>query len=329
METDASILGLGAVLSQPQEDERIHPVAYASRALSPQEANYSVTELETLAVVWAVTYFHTYLYGHSVTVFTDHTAVKALLETPSPSGKHARWWMKVYGRGIKEVKIIYRSGKTNLSADALSRSPHMPAPREGIAQTDVQVSVVEVSTESLLKAEPEPHPLAGMNSFSQEQRKDTVVLEIIHFLERGELPSDEGRARKIALQSSMFALMDDVLYFIDPKQSKQQRVVVPMHLRPKVMEESHRGPMGAHFSGNRLFNTLSRHWWWEGMFADTMHYVRNCPECATVSGGGRATRPPLHPIPVNRPFQIVGVDYGATKDYPGEQVCAGLSRLSH
>ena len=74
------------------------------------------------------------------------------------------------------------------------------------------------------------------------------------------------------------------------------------------MEESHRGPMGAHFSGNRLFNTLARHWWWEGMFSEAVQYARNCPECATVSGGGRVTRPPLHPIPVNRPFQIVGVD---------------------
>ena len=103
LETDASTHGLGAVLAQLQEDGQTHRVAYASRALSPQEANYSITELETLAVVWAITYFHSYLYGHSVTVFTDHTAVKAFLETPSPSGKHARWWMKVYGKGIKEV----------------------------------------------------------------------------------------------------------------------------------------------------------------------------------------------------------------------------------
>lgn len=51
LETDASILGIGAVLSQPQEDGLTHPVAYASRALSPQEANYSITELETLVVV--------------------------------------------------------------------------------------------------------------------------------------------------------------------------------------------------------------------------------------------------------------------------------------
>ena len=75
VETDASISGLGAVLSQTQGDTKLHPVAYASRSLSTAERNYSVTELETLAVVWALTRFHSYLYGQSVTVVTDHAAV--------------------------------------------------------------------------------------------------------------------------------------------------------------------------------------------------------------------------------------------------------------
>ena len=66
--------------------------------------------------------------------------------------------------------------------------------------------------------------------------------------------------------------------------------------------------MGAHFSRNQLFNTLAHHWWWEEVFADTVHCVRNRPECATMSGGGRVPRPPLHPISVNKPFQIVGAD---------------------
>ena len=57
LETDASINRLGAVLSQTQEDGKVHPVAYASRALSLTERNYTITELETLAVVWAVTDF--------------------------------------------------------------------------------------------------------------------------------------------------------------------------------------------------------------------------------------------------------------------------------
>jgi len=54
LETDASKLGLGAILSQYQEDGKLHPVAYASQSVS---ANYSITDLETLAVVWAFTHF--------------------------------------------------------------------------------------------------------------------------------------------------------------------------------------------------------------------------------------------------------------------------------
>ena len=89
METDASILGLGAVLSQKQEDGKLHPIAFASGALNRAEKNYSVTELETLAVVWAFFHFHSYLYGSRVTIFTDHSVVKAVLETPNPTGKCA------------------------------------------------------------------------------------------------------------------------------------------------------------------------------------------------------------------------------------------------
>ena len=58
LETDASIEGLGAVSSQPQADGKLHPVAYASRALNKAETSYSITELETLAVAWAVSHFH-------------------------------------------------------------------------------------------------------------------------------------------------------------------------------------------------------------------------------------------------------------------------------
>ena len=54
-----------------------------------------ITELETLAVVWAMSHFRHYLYGHNVVVFTDHSAVKAVLTNPGSNGKHARWWTKV------------------------------------------------------------------------------------------------------------------------------------------------------------------------------------------------------------------------------------------
>ena len=89
LETDASNKGLGAVLSQAQEGGNLHPVGYASRALSPSEMHYGITDLETLAVVWAISHFSHYLYGNRVVVYTDHTAIKSVLEAANPSGKHA------------------------------------------------------------------------------------------------------------------------------------------------------------------------------------------------------------------------------------------------
>ena len=90
LETDASIDGIGAVLSQQQHDKCTHPVAFASRSLSPSERNYGITDLENLAVVWAISHFRCYLYGHAVTIYTNHSAVRAVLNNPNSSGRHAR-----------------------------------------------------------------------------------------------------------------------------------------------------------------------------------------------------------------------------------------------
>ena len=72
LETDASGAGLGAVLSQKQEDGFQRSVAFASRTLQAHEKNYGVSEMEALGVVWAVKHFRPYLYGHRCEVITDH-----------------------------------------------------------------------------------------------------------------------------------------------------------------------------------------------------------------------------------------------------------------
>lgn len=282
LETDASSAGIGAVLSQQQEDGQVHPIAYASRALSPAESKYAVTELETLAVVWAMSYFHSFLYGHSVTVYTDHSAVKAILDTPDPSGKHARWWTKVYGRGVKIVTMRYCPRKADANADALSRSPQVPAPEAGLAEGEVQVAVVDSSRQSvgdmtigsLLQSDTVSTP---QTSFEDEQRKDQEVMDVIKLLEERVLPEDQNRAHKLALQEHLFTIIDQVLYHLDSKQGHQKQAVVPRHLRKMVMEETHRGRMSGHFSGARLFNTLKRHWWWEGMFGDAQQFHGGIP----------------------------------------------------
>ena len=141
LETEASIVGLGDILSQQQEDGKYHPVAYASRFLIPSERNYPISELETLAIVWAVKYFRTYLLGHPCTVLTDHASCLSLLNTPKPSAKLARWAMAIQEM---DLRIKHRSGRSNAGADALSRTPATVnavttdpnAPADGLLESD-------------------------------------------------------------------------------------------------------------------------------------------------------------------------------------------------
>jgi hypothetical protein len=123
LHTDASTVGLGAVLAQKNEEGREHVVAYASRGLNSAERNYSATELECLAVVWAVKQFRVYIYGQEFDLVTDHAALKWLVNHTAPHGRTARWVMQ-----LQEFRptIVYRKGATHQNADALSRIPQPP-----------------------------------------------------------------------------------------------------------------------------------------------------------------------------------------------------------
>ena len=308
LETDASVKGIGAVLSQQQDDQKFHPVAFASRSLTAAERNYSITELETLAVVWAVDHFHPYLYGNSVTIVTDHAAVRAVLQTSNPSGKHARWWTKVYGTGVEDVKIVYRAGKLNQCADALSRAPLPGAPPEGIGEDEVQIAIVQTepqekgggSIEELLQSSP---VVADTSSFSGEQGKDPEVCDIIQYLQTGDLPADDVRARRIVLQGSQFALVDGILYFLDPKQRHRRRAVVPSHLCKQVLTEHHSSAMGGHFAGKKMYGALVRGMGCIGILYNSPRVVQSVQLCRVVVDG---TGHPFIPYQSSVPSKSLG-----------------------
>jgi len=77
VQTDASDIGLGAVLLQVWENER-WPVMYASRKLNTEERNYSIIEKECLAIIWSLKKFYQYLYGRHFVIETDHQPLKYL-----------------------------------------------------------------------------------------------------------------------------------------------------------------------------------------------------------------------------------------------------------
>ena len=84
LDTDASDMGIGAVLSQLQQDGSEYVVAYASRVLTKQERNYCVTHRELLAVVTFLQHFKQYLLGTPFTIRTDHSALTWLQNFKQP-----------------------------------------------------------------------------------------------------------------------------------------------------------------------------------------------------------------------------------------------------
>ena len=117
--TDASLTGLGAVLAQKEGKEE-YVIAYASRTLSAAERNYGITELECLAIVWAVKYFRHYVYGSKLTIITDHSALTWLLNSYAEcSNKRLERWK--IDLSEYDFSIQYRKGTRHQNADALSR----------------------------------------------------------------------------------------------------------------------------------------------------------------------------------------------------------------
>src|SRR2546423_7844841 len=116
--TDAFRTGIGAVLSQMDEEKRERVIAYASRSLNKAETNYGITDQECLAIVWAVKHFEQYLGLLPFKVVTDHSALKFLQTADMLSEKRARWIM--YLQQFK-FEIVHKLKKENKNADALSR----------------------------------------------------------------------------------------------------------------------------------------------------------------------------------------------------------------
>lgn len=139
VETDASGHGVGAVLMQEGR-----PIAYFSQVLGTRAQHKSVYERELMAIVMAVQKWRPYLLGRKFTVITDQKSLKFLLEQRVIEGDHQKWVSKLSGY---DFEILYRPGKENGVADALSRRGEGVA----IAQLTASISTVHSGLEDELR----------------------------------------------------------------------------------------------------------------------------------------------------------------------------------
>ena len=116
-QTDASGLGISAVLTQDADNGEEHPIAFYSRKMQPRKSRYSATEQEGLAVVNACMHFMAYLLGYPFTVVTDHKAL-SFLELKDPHSHRLTRWIDILRQFT--FSIEYRPSKENSNADPLS-----------------------------------------------------------------------------------------------------------------------------------------------------------------------------------------------------------------
>uniref|UniRef100_A0A0C9RDU3 Pol_3 protein n=1 Tax=Fopius arisanus TaxID=64838 RepID=A0A0C9RDU3_9HYME len=118
--TDASDKGLGAVLSQMDDNNEEHPIAYASRTLLDAETRYSEPERDCLAVFWATKHFKPYVYGRKFILYTNSSAMAWLRDTITPTSRQVKWRSLLHEY---EFTVVHRKLKREQYADAFSENP--------------------------------------------------------------------------------------------------------------------------------------------------------------------------------------------------------------
>ena len=192
--TDASEIGLGAVISQKQGDKE-HVITYASRSLNKAERHYDAHKLEFLALKWVVTErFHEYLYGGEFDIFTDNNPLTYILTTAKLDAT-GQWW--VAALSIYNFQIYYRSGKTNANADVLSRIPWEASEVSNSQKMDkvtVQATMTKAENPCVPQGEqsiislaaqffaPDYAPKMSIGEWQQEQEKDIAISKIMQLM---------------------------------------------------------------------------------------------------------------------------------------------------
>jgi len=166
LDTDASDVGLGAVLSQVQNDEE-RVIAYASRTLQKPERNYETTKKELLALVYGLKQFRQYLLGRPIIIRVDHAALGWLKRTAEPLPQLARWLTFIEGF---DYKIVHRPGRKHVNADTMSRRPEPTADdeKQNLEEPTGTVLAVRMLDTIFEESEPEePSPIPRLPPLHQ------------------------------------------------------------------------------------------------------------------------------------------------------------------
>ncbi|KAL2228808.1 UNVERIFIED_CONTAM: Retrovirus-related Pol polyprotein from transposon 17.6 [Sesamum indicum] len=278
---DGSNHAIGAVLGQKIGKDP-HVIYYASRMLDNAQSNYTTTEKELLAIVFALEKFRHYLLGTKVVVYSGHAALRYLLSKKEAKPRLIRWilLLQEFNLTIKDKK-----GAENLVADHLSR----------------------------LVTDGNPPPLNDEFPYEHLHTIQGVIpwyADIVNFLVTGVLPRDLTRARKDKIKSDAKHYVWDEPYLWKFCSDQIIRRCVPETEIPSILEICHSYACGGHFGPKRTARkVLECGLFWPNMFKDAYLFCQSCENCQKVGNLGHRDQMHLSPILVCEVFDVWGIDY--------------------
>ena len=287
--TDASAVGVGAVLVHQLPDGLERPVCYSSRTLTPTEKKYAVVEKEALAVSFGIKKFQQYLYGRRFCLVTDNRALSLILnpERDLPSLVTARMQRYALQLAAYAYEVELRKSEKMGIADTLSR---MPLPTEIVDEDE------EAWCPRILSMEHEGPTLSATEAESAT-RRDPVLGRVLQLVRSGWPETVDATLKVYQQKKDELSTEGDCLLW-------GGRLVVPAKLRKKVIQEVHTGHMGC----SKMKQLARRYVWWPGLDAELEDLARGCSAC--VEKRSAPPRSTLHPWePTSGPWERLHVDF--------------------
>ncbi len=287
---DASDYGAGAVLTQ-EKGGVSRPVAYASAVFNKAQRNYSTTQREGLAVVWATTHYRSYIHGVPTIVVTDHSALTWILSVREPTSRLARWTMALMDY---DLTFVHRPGKANVIADALSRLKSRELNPE---DPETRSDLLEPIFVGRIRAKVNPKTVMhndgvvegdALDEWRKAQRTDPTWKHMVSFLETEIIPGDDACARWISVRSDEFVMLNNLLCKVKVVKERgvltsKVQVVVPRVMMGRILSRFHEDMAeGGHMGSARLYAKLRERYWWPRMYQDTIDWVASCIPCQRI-----------------------------------------------
>ena len=266
--TDASILGLGGILSQIYpEGERV--IEYASRATTDTESRYGISELECLAVMWAVDKFGMYIRNSKFTLVTDHRALTSIKTIKQNNPRLHRWSIKL---ADMNYDIVYRPGVTLTNADPLSR---------------------EVQEVVALIKEAQNFYTKKVNQFIAEGAVEVNV---------------ETDERQLILRKNRVEWIlkgDYTLWLRENWNEHERKVLINVEDVREVLASVHNN---GHFGYKKCYYYIKRNYFWHGMKKDVDLFCKSCELCQCRILQRRNVGGGLGRIIATRKNELIGID---------------------